>query len=462
MSVDPPNRLQECVPCGYPYQSNCRVTFSKQYDVYQASYLLDLDSCDSCSLVCLGADSSVLFGITGTLAALFFGLFFFMYEKDKKFEWLTVIGMMFYCSLPVLDTYTDVIFIFSNEFISMWLLSISIVALILPNLALVHLLKKRNAVWPAIPIATPESLDFGDIDNIAKASFSFVILSPLMFANGCILAFKLIVGMYLFSTKSLCIGNVANWWFKWWTGGDDHEMDEAIDTEILNESVYVEIVCETFPQVLIQLCNNYNLDSNISQWGTVSLFSLSLTLMNAVNGVYQFIYFKFIKDKIVTNNPVTVTLLGYKLVDAPPTNHQLIMEKNIRKRKELAGDVDDLEEEQTGMELIFRDKEGGDAILPIATQNKVTCSNEQLSIIRGELQGLLLDHEVTLTAKLQSLQTTWKGEVQEFVTNILNKKQGKEVVINKDDASSSPSYADVEEHYSEKDDEGGPFYESRH
>jgi hypothetical protein len=202
--------------------------------------------------------------------------------------------------------------------------------------------------------------------------------------------------MYLFSTKSLCIGNVANWWFKWWTGGDDHEMDEAIDTEILNESVYVEIVCETFPQVLIQLYNNYNLDSNISQWGTVSLFSLSLTLMNAVNGVYQFIYFKFIKDKIVTNNPVTVTLLGYKLVDAPPTNHQLIMEKNIRKRKELAGDVDDLEEEQTGMELIFRDKEGGDAILPIATQNKVACSNEQLSITRGELPRGDIDGEAAI------------------------------------------------------------------
>jgi hypothetical protein len=108
-------------------------------------------------------------------------------------------------------------------------------AFCLPNLLILQLLRKRKALWPAILISDPTCLDFGDLK------------SP--------------VGVFLFGTKSLflCIGNVANWWFKWWAGGgDDHEMDGAIDTQILNESLFIEIMRETLPPVIIQIYNNYS------------------------------------------------------------------------------------------------------------------------------------------------------------------------------------------------------------
>ena len=115
-------------------------------------------------------------------------------------------------------------------------------ALVLPNLALLYLLKERGALLPGMPIKIPRCL--GDLDNLCKFVLNTSLLWPLLIVNFFAIGIKLIVGMYLFATKSLCIGTVANWWFRWWTLSDDHEMTEAIDTELLNESMYVEIAFE--------------------------------------------------------------------------------------------------------------------------------------------------------------------------------------------------------------------------
>ena len=52
--------------------------------------------------------------------------------------------------------------------------------------------------------------------------------------------------------------------------------DERIDTEILNDSIYVEILLETIPQVVIQVYNNMQIspDNVITEWSPISLFSL--------------------------------------------------------------------------------------------------------------------------------------------------------------------------------------------
>ena len=90
-----------------------------------------------------------------------------------------------------------------------------------------------------------------DADNIGKVFLNFILALPYLIVNVPVILFKLAIGMFLYSTKVLSIANISNWWFKWWTGNEDHYLHEPIDTEILNESIYFEVIFETFPQVVI-------------------------------------------------------------------------------------------------------------------------------------------------------------------------------------------------------------------
>jgi hypothetical protein len=326
---------QECNECPYPKQSNCREV-QNQYDytyTQQAGYTVQsFKSCDGCSLFCLGASESNLAVVMGFLAVLFLISLCFLRTKDGGFEWKVVIGMLLYCAIPVMDTFTDLAFIMTNQFVAEWLLVASWTVFVLPNFAFFYLLYKRNILWPAMPVPLPKSIDFSDADNVGKGILSLILVSPFVVLNFIILSFKVLVGMYLYTTKSLCIGTLANWWFRWWTGGTDQDMEGAIDTEILNEAIYVEILFETAPQVVIQLYNNILLDPDISQWNAISLFSLTLTLLNTVNGFYRFFFFKLIKKKNLTDIPVELSILGYLLFRAELVDHAETVKKNIKER----------------------------------------------------------------------------------------------------------------------------------
>ena len=89
---------------------------------------------------------------------------------------------------------------------------------------------------------------------------------------------------------------------------------------------------ETAPQVVIQLYNNILLDPDISQWNAISLFSLTLTLLNMVNGFYRFFFFKLIKKKNLTDIPVELSILGYLLFRAELVDHAETVKKNIKER----------------------------------------------------------------------------------------------------------------------------------
>ena len=40
---------------------------------------------------------------------------------------------------------------------------------------------------------------------------------------------------------------------------------------MLNESIYVEILGETFPQVVLQVINNYFINPDVASWGEIHL-----------------------------------------------------------------------------------------------------------------------------------------------------------------------------------------------
>jgi len=190
----------------------------------------------------------------------------------------------------------------------------------------------------------------GDVDDISKL-FLTTIVKFLYFILNAIAIFVLaIMGMYMYTTKVLCVGGLANWWFKAWTGNDDHEMVEAIDTEILNESIYVEIMLETLPQVVIQIYNNYMLDPDVAQWNPISILSLTITFMNTLNGVYRFFYFKFFKHVNLTTIPVSMIVLGFVLFEAPLTNHGELMKENIALREQNELEMQELQAKEKGGE----------------------------------------------------------------------------------------------------------------
>jgi hypothetical protein len=189
------------------------------------------------------------------------------------------------------------------------------------------------------------------------------VATPYVLINVPIIMIKAFVGMFLYSTKVLCIGTIANWWFFWWSGTRIHQLrdDETIDTEILNDSIYVEILLETLPQVVIQVSNNMQISPNISEWSRISLFSISLTMLNTLNGIYRFFYFKCILHQDMGNIPVRTSLLGYLLFEAKPTDHKVTVERNqtLTLKQNQDQDVDiAIEQEMISLESGI-DEDGG-------------------------------------------------------------------------------------------------------
>jgi hypothetical protein len=169
------------------------------------------------------------------------------------------------------------------------LVILSCCVFVLPNFAFLILLHKRGCLIPARQVRVPANVNLMNADHIGKLFLNIIIIISCFFLNILMIILMPIIGMYMYTTKVMCIGGISNSWFRQWTNSDDHTIEEAIDTEILNESIYVEIVCETFPQVIIQIYNNYILDPNVLQWNPISLFSLSITFMNTINGIYRYV-----------------------------------------------------------------------------------------------------------------------------------------------------------------------------
>ena len=111
--------------------------------------------------------------------------------------------------------------------------------------------------------------------------------------------------MLLYSTKVFAIGGVYNLWCWLWTGGNDDNITASLDTVILNESIYMEIAGETVPQVALQTINNYLINPNIADWGPVNLASLTVTLLNTLNGIWKIIYWKLMRGVNLVDIPIS-------------------------------------------------------------------------------------------------------------------------------------------------------------
>ena len=130
--------------------------------------------------------------------------------------------------------------------------ALSIFVFVFPSLSLFNVLHKRG-------VLVPHLTGFG-----ASQDAPLVFILVLGFLNMPYILVKAIIGMYLYNTKVLAIRTFYNWWLYWWLNTDSHAIDVAIDTDVLNESIYMEIIFETLPQIVIQLYNNFLFQPNIS------------------------------------------------------------------------------------------------------------------------------------------------------------------------------------------------------
>jgi len=129
--------------------------------------------------------------------------------------------------------------------------------------------------------------------------------------------FWLFIGLLLFATKAFAVSTVSNFWIKYWVWDEANTYREGlyfegrVNVDILNESIYTEILFETLPQIILQTINNFL----ISQWNFISIFSTIIAGIDLLNGIQRFIYYKVYLRKDLIDIPFQIEFGGITLID---------------------------------------------------------------------------------------------------------------------------------------------------
>jgi hypothetical protein len=95
-----------------------------------------------------------------------------------------------------------------------------------------------------------------------------------------VILFWMLFGMFMFQMKTIAVGSVWNIWCYVWTGSKRHNVKRRILTEILNEALLAEFICETLPQFVVQVYNC----TLLGAWSGIAIFSASMSATIALNG----------------------------------------------------------------------------------------------------------------------------------------------------------------------------------
>lgn len=190
------------------------------------------------------------------LIVVFISCFSFVTDPiTEKFSAKLSLGLLIYIAIPSLDTLSDLLVILSLQFAN-WPLMISCIFFyMLPNFMLFRDLY-REGTKVRFPFPVPSKLFFENYDTIYKLLITGIVTLPWVIINSWFWFPWLLFGCFLYSTKVWSIGPVKNFWLRVWTGSDKFSTKLVINPSILNESIYLEIVFETFPQLIIQIINN--------------------------------------------------------------------------------------------------------------------------------------------------------------------------------------------------------------
>jgi len=143
-----------------------------------------------------------------------------------------------------------------------------------------------------------------------------VFLLPNLVFNAPTFVFSIVwfcFGLLLFATKAFAVCKVANFWVRYWTWDESHDryFEGKIVVDILNESIYTEILYETLPQIVLQVINNML----VEQWTLISIISTIISGIDMINGVYRFIFYKVYRKINLVDIPVKLEFGGITLID---------------------------------------------------------------------------------------------------------------------------------------------------
>ena len=277
----------------------------------------------ACELIHLGVPETYVIIVEIFLLTIFIGSFFFL-RSDGKFNSKVSFGLFLYTLFPTMDSLTDLAYLLSESFYNWNILIIAVTCFIAPNFVFCQILHRKN-IQPFLythfwRIKIPTMLKFEEVDNIFKFVYTLVLyvlfLLPNLVLNTPTFVFSIVwfcFGLLLFATKAFAVCKVANFWVRYWTWDESHDryFEGKIVVDILNESIYTEILYETLPQIILQVINNML----VEQWTLISIISTTISGIDMINGVYRFIFYKVYRKINLVDIPVKLEFGGVTLID---------------------------------------------------------------------------------------------------------------------------------------------------
>lgn len=281
------------------------------------------DGSTSCEAVHLDFDNMQLAFTFGALGSVFF--FCLVQARSSTFAALSMMVM------PTMDVMTDLAFILTSKFFNRTVFAFCIVFYVLSNVAFLYNLYEEG-VWyrcfhksfytrdkilflgvaaSGHPTWAKTKIDIPILRGTSIILYGPIYLAiwavlvalqcaaPLLFCVYMLCHFAFIVvwlwvGFFLFQTKVIAITEVDFFWKVVWSGEvpkrDESEAYQMVDLSVLNQSLFLEFLLETLPQIVLQVYNQLKVEGHFTPVGWASTI-LSGAIM--LNGAYRYGYYLF-------------------------------------------------------------------------------------------------------------------------------------------------------------------------
>lgn len=283
-----------------------------------------------------------------TLAFFYFAahVVIVIYKSKKStsniYDRLTIaLGFLIYTVIPVLDTLTDLAYLLTVSFANLAVVVVACLCYLLPKFYFMRYLlwgtgstnkqalvenHPRVFIRPRFPFwDMPSSLLFSKYDVLYKYIVTLIVSFPYLIINCPFLLMWLLLGVFLFNIKVMAIVPIQKLWFYIWTHPSMekqhyHRMllnskKGVVDGKVLNESIYITALIETFPWIAIQVINNIA-TVGMSNWSPLAILSLVFSVSNAFLVFCRVCFYRCYKKRSrLIDAPIELSIAGISILD---------------------------------------------------------------------------------------------------------------------------------------------------
>ena len=327
----------ECMACNrYQSTDGTGASSYESCEFPRQSFWMDLQTSSGryfpCSAVCIGLSDAAAGVIALALAVVVLILYAWAKppvntNKKEHSAYNTLVVLLFYCTIPVLDYLSDVAYLLTAQYYNYILFWLSVAAILGPAIVFARRLRFKGIKAKFWILPMPSCLFYEEYDSIFKIMFTFVLAIPFILINSPVLIPEIIVGIFLQATKVLAISRVSNVWYYILTGDESHACADIVDTQVLNEAIFTNIAYKTLLHIGVQVVNN----TLMNRWTIFAKISIVCSGLNTLNGLYQVLYFKLYKRINIIDIPLRVTFFGLLVepYEIEPTKHSNNISKDF-------------------------------------------------------------------------------------------------------------------------------------